>query len=223
MPYAELNSTELTGKSIAFASNTLTMDIDGDMAREVPYAINRVERKRTQLSTAGCDSSRQTAIQTALDNCAKLASAAATAASAGEKVQEYFKSTSSSVRNVVSLRFQAVADECSSTNSGGTQTSCADEYGYCQPGVLGYTLPSLNYISYCDIFYEQLEPLTDLCHEQDQATTVLHEKTHAPAVYRPGTDDYAYGYAASQDLSSRQSVNNADSYALYANALSVGC
>ena len=34
MPYAELGTTNLTGKSVAFSSNTLTMDIDGDAAKE---------------------------------------------------------------------------------------------------------------------------------------------------------------------------------------------
>lgn len=52
---------------------------------------------------------------------------------------------------------------------------------------------------------------------QDQATTVLHEFTHAPGVYAPGTDDHGYGYAASTALSASAALNNADSYALYAN------
>lgn len=46
---------------------------------------------------------------------------------------------------------------------------------------------------------------------------MLHEETHAPGVYSPGTDDLGYGYAAATRLSSSQALNNADSYALYAN------
>lgn len=45
----------------------------------------------------------------------------------------------------------------------------------------------------------------------------MHEFTHTPGVYSPGTKDYAYGYAASVALDSSQAVNNADTYALYAN------
>jgi deuterolysin len=59
--------------------------------------------------------------------------------------------------------------------------------------------------------------LTNTCHNQDQATTVLHEETHAPDVYAPGTLDNAYGYDAAMDLSTDGAVNNADTYALYAN------
>jgi deuterolysin len=46
---------------------------------------------------------------------------------------------------------------------------------------------------------------------------VLHEETHAPDVYAPGTLDNAYGYDAAIDLSTDAAVNNADTYALYAN------
>jgi deuterolysin len=55
------------------------------------------------------------------------------------------------------------------------------------------------------------------CHAQDQATTTLHEFTHAPGVYSPGTEDNGYGYDAATALSADAALNNADSYALYAN------
>lgn len=51
------------------------------------------------------------------------------------------------------------------------------------------------------------------------ATTTLHEYTHAPGVYSPGTEDNGYGYAAATSLSSANAVANADSYALYANGM----
>ena len=62
--------------------------------------------------------------------------------------------------------------------------------------------------------------MTSQCHAQDRATTTLHEETHAPAVYSPGTQDNGYGYAAATALSSSRAVLNADSYALYANGKS---
>jgi hypothetical protein len=83
--------------------------------------------------------------------------------------------------------------------------------------VLAYTLPSQNVIAYCNIFFTALPALSGTCHAQDQATTILHEETHAPAVYSPGTQDNGYGYTAATSLSSSQAVANADSYALYAN------
>ncbi|KAK3081150.1 hypothetical protein LTS18_009764, partial [Coniosporium uncinatum] len=53
----------------------------------------------------------------------------------------------------------------------------------------------------------------------DQATTVLHEMTHAPGVYRPGTQDVGYGYSLARRLSATQALRNADTFALYANDL----
>lgn len=178
MPYADLNSTTLSGESVAFSSNTLTLDIDGDKAKAVPYLAHKIAHKRTELDTRGCSRERGAALQTALSNCADLANNAASAAQAGHKMQEYFKSSSSSVIRTVAARFKAVADECATTNSGVTESSCEDEYGACQSGVIAYTLPSQNYIAYCDIFYDDLQAISKRCHGQDRATTVLHEKTH---------------------------------------------
>lgn len=128
MPYADLNSTKLSGKSVAFASNALTMYIDGDQAKTVSYAAHTLAQKRTDLSTNGCSGQRSAAVQTALSNCADLANNAASAAAAGYQLREYFKSSSSSVPNAVSARFAAVAKECASTNRGGTETSCAGTF-----------------------------------------------------------------------------------------------
>lgn len=44
----------------------------------------------------------------------------------------------------------------------------------------------------------------------------MHEETHAPAVFSPPTQDYAYGYSA-EGLNTQQATLNADSYAMYAN------
>ena len=115
------------------------------------------------------------------------------------------------------FRSRAVASDC----GGGTRTTtnCNDPYGACSSNVLAYTVPSQNFIAYCNIFFTGLPALTGTCHGQDQATTVLHEACHAPGVYSPGTDDLGYGYAAATRLSTSQALNNADSFALYANGM----
>jgi deuterolysin len=67
------------------------------------------------------------------------------------------------------------------------------------------------------VYFQVLPTVSRVCHDQDQATTTLHEFTHAPAVYSPGTDDYAYGFDGLDSLPSSERVLNADTYALYAN------
>ncbi|KAF2501963.1 neutral protease 2-like protein [Lophium mytilinum] len=214
--YAEPGSTALAG-SIAYSSNKLSLNVDGAKAAKVAKKL----RKRTYVAS-DCTGSKLSTLKTALADCKKLANAAATAASAGTKMSTYFKSTSSSVKSTVAARLKAVATECGSTTSGATETHCTDTDDGCESDVLAYTIPSENYIVYCPLSFSDLPVLSGTCHAQDIATTILHESTHAPGVYSPGTDDNAYGFSASTALSSSQAVDNADSYALYANSIYVG-
>lgn len=216
LPYAEEGSTELAG-TLDYESNTLTMSIDGALASQVAKSIV----KRTAVGSS-CTGSKLTAVRTALSNCARLASAAATSASAGTKLDTYFKSTATNVRTQVSGRLSAISSDCGSTSSR-TTTNCNDPYQGCSSNVLAYTVPSQNFITYCNLFFTALPALSSTCHGQDQATTALHEEAHAPAVYSPGTDDLGYGYAAATRLSTSQALNNADSFALYANAIYLNC
>lgn len=224
IPYAELNSTELTGAALSFSSNTLTMDVDSAKAATVVKAVDKFTSKRTDIQS-DCTGSKLSALKTALSNCQTLANAAATAATSGSasKFSEYFKTTSSSTRSTVAARLSAVATDCGKTASGATDSYCSDIYGACSSNVLAYTLPSTNEIAYCNLFFSYLPALSGTCHAQDQATTVLHEETHAPAVYNPGTEDNGYGYSAATSLSSSAAVLNADSYALYANGMCHPC
>lgn len=219
--YAKENSTDLSGSVLQYSSNHLSIDIDSAKTATIEKAVHSIAKRTTIQSD--CSSTRLTAIRTALSNCNKLATAAATAATSGSasKFQEYFKTTSSSTRSTVAARLKAVASDCASTSSGKTRTYCSDVYDGCESGVLAYTLPAYNYIAYCPLFFNQLPALSGQCHAQDQATTVLHEETHAPAVYSPGTEDNGYGYSAATALTSARAVANADSYALYANGESI--
>ncbi|KAL5331915.1 hypothetical protein ACEPPN_001455 [Leptodophora sp. 'Broadleaf-Isolate-01'] len=216
MRFAVGDSTELSGEAVAFKSNTLKMAVDGAAAALVPRAIGMTLDKRTVLQS-GCSSAQSTSTRNGLTNCAALARAAASAATSGSasKFSEYFKTTATATRSTVAARFSAVARECGSTTSGPTDYYCTDVYG---------KFPTFaNVIVNCPIYYSALPALTTTCHRQDQATTTLHEMTHAPGVYSPGTQDNGYGYAAATALTSARAVANADSYALYANAIYVGC
>ncbi|KAB8231396.1 Deuterolysin metalloprotease family-domain-containing protein [Aspergillus alliaceus] len=207
---------------IPFTSNKLTIDVDAAAAALVTKAV-RLLNRRTMLTD--CLGSRLPTMMTALSNTVSLANAAAEAATSGSasRFLEYFKTNSSEARSTVAARLSAVANEANSTSSGRTSYYCADLFGYCSPNVLAYTIPSYNIIANCDIYYTALSALTGSCHAQDQATTSLHEFTHAPGVYSPGTEDYAYGYEAATALNASQALLNADTYALFANAVYLNC
>jgi deuterolysin len=201
---------------LRYRSNSLTIEIDAVRASQIAKAVAPL-RRRTNLSCS--NSTRKGIMGKALNNTVSLANAAAHAAVFGSttKFTEYFKTTANATRQVVAARLQAVAKEAGSTTSGATTYYCADAYGYCETNVLAYTLPALNVIANCDIYYSYLPAMAGGCHDQDQATTSLHEFTHAPGVYSPGTEDLGYGYVAATALSSSDAVMNADTYALYAN------
>lgn len=203
---------------VPYNSNDLKIDVDGSKASRVPKALRSLERRTEESCTSP---GRKSTLERAFANTVKLANAAASAAQSvsSSTFSEYFKTSSSSTRSIVGARLTAVAQEAASAISGSTIYYCSDPYGYCDANVLAYTLPSRNEIANCDIFYSSLPALADSCHEQDQATTVLHEFTHAPGVYSPGTDDLGYGYAAATSLDSSEAVLNADSYALFANGM----
>jgi deuterolysin len=124
LPFAEAGSTVLSGDALTYSSNTLSIDIDAAEAAKIEMAVSKLEKR--SVVQGDCSSSRLTAIRTALSNCNRLASAAATAASSGSAslFQTYFKSTSSSVRSTVAARLRAVASDCGSTSSGKTRTYC---------------------------------------------------------------------------------------------------
>ncbi|KAL5332539.1 Deuterolysin metalloprotease family-domain-containing protein [Aspergillus crustosus] len=213
-----VTNKRVTG-SVPFTSNDLTIEIDGAKASK----ISRVGIK-PRTTVDNCSGTQQTALETALRNTVTWASGAAEAAAAGSgPFETFFKTTSSSVRDDVAARFRAIASEASSTTSGATTYNCEDVYGYCSPGVIAYTLPAYDIIANCDIFYDDLPDVTSTCYNQDRVGTALHEMAHAPGVYSPGTEDLGYGYEAATALSQADALNNADSFALYANAIYLGC
>lgn len=215
LSYASLEGTEIAG-AVPYSSNTLTATVDGAEAANVRTAFLN---KRTAIQS-DCTSSKLTSTRNAVSACRSFAAAASSAAlSNSAKLQEYFKSTS--VGSTVAAVFGRVITECSSTTSGSSRTYCSDIYGACSSNVLAYTLPSASYIVNCPLYFSALPAVSGTCHAQDQATTTLHEVTHLNQV--AGTDDLGYGYSAATRLSSSQALNNADSYALFANAIHVGC
>jgi deuterolysin len=214
IPFATPKTTELAG-SIAYESNVLDLTLSDDDVAIVPRAVPIVS-KRTVLR--GCSGTEDTEHRQSLAQLVSVSQAAANAARSGSatKFQEFFKTTSASARQNVAARFDAITREASSTTSGATNYYCTDIYGYCDSNTLAYTLPSQNLVANCPLYYT-LSLFSRTCRDQDQTTTALHEFCHAPGVFSPGAQDYAYGYSASTQLSSSQALNNADTYALYAN------
>jgi deuterolysin len=202
-----------------FKSKALSMKITKASSAEAKQKAS----KRTILQEDSCTAEKLELTANGIKNCESLARAAAKDASDVHSARfvEYFKSNETKTREHVTGRLLAVAEECSTSDSGNTRISCRDEIGYCESDgpLIAYTTWVNGYVTMCPLFYDTLPPLPQRCHKQDHATTTIHEMTHARAVYEQevSTQDYAYGYENSTALDPLSCLYNADSYSLYAN------
>lgn len=217
LKFANESEDKLTG-SVPFHSAAIKVSVDGNLAAAV-HADHKIKRTSIQ---SDCTGSNLQAVSDAANNCVSLAQQASQVASSGpdSKMEEFFKDSSAGVRQQVAEVLDRVAGECPN-NGGASQTYCTDVGGYCGGNILAYTVPSQSYIVYCDLYFSDLPPLTSSCHQQDQATTNLHETTHLSEI--AGTQDLGYGYDNIRQLSTQDSLNNADSYAVFANSIYAGC
>ncbi|KAK2782629.1 hypothetical protein FQN53_009645 [Emmonsiellopsis sp. PD_33] len=206
---------------VRYKSNELEFDVDGPAAAKSFAALSHIA-KRAKLSS--CEGADGDATKLALRDGVDLATRSATeAAAGGARFQEYFKTNDEATRTLVADRFRALANESSSETEGKTSYYCADPYAICTSNVLAYTIPAEDIVVNCPIYYTLIEHLSPECHGQDRVTTTLHEFAHAPGVFSPGTDDLAYGYEAASALTTEEALNNADSFALFAQAINVNC
>ncbi|KAK2868123.1 hypothetical protein FQN49_003129 [Arthroderma sp. PD_2] len=229
IPTAEEHGTTITGQAF-YESNELEMEIDAAQAAMVPRAFEELEAhvegtvdKRSGIVTSSCSASQLRIVKRALSNSRMLSLSAAKAAQSNpSKVREYFGTSDRSVMRKVASRFMSVARESGSSTGGQTTYHCTDNRGSCKSGVLAYTLPSKNTVYNCPSFYRE-PTLSKRCHAQDQATTTLHELTHNPAVVSPFCRDEGYGYRLATGLPTSKALQNADNYALFANAIYARC
>lgn len=178
--YADLDSTEIVG-TVPFKSNTVSSKVDGHEAGVI-HKTFQDKAKRTIVQD-DCTGTQRTATVNGINNCASLASAARSAArSDTARLEEFFKSSSSSVSSTVEGVFARIEDECGSTTSGVSRYYCSDVYGACQPGVIAYALPSQSYMVNCPTYF-QMPAASSQCHAQDQQTS----KNHAPAKLSPSS------------------------------------
>ncbi|KAI8952294.1 metallo proteinase [Xylaria longipes] len=222
--YAEDGSNQIAGQVI-YGSNVIQARVDGVQAAKVHDAFRQAEKAKRVVVQSDCSSSQKSIVNAAIGVAKTYAQNAQSAASAGTKLQEYFKSTSSSTKSTVVGVFNKLATSvANSGTSGNTKLYCTDVGDYCTDGVVAYTQPGSigsEYIVLCPYWF-QFPATGNTCHIADQPYVIVHEATHLTEV--KGTDDVCYGYdGCVTDLSSSQSLNNADSYALYANAIQVGC
>ncbi len=215
---ADADSTELIrGGGVRFASNSVSINVDGAKAGQVTKAIHANLEARSKIAS-DCTASQTTTVKDGIARCKSQANAAADAATNGSasKFKEYFKSTADKDRKYVASRFKAVAKECGATDGGVLTVHCKDIYKYCRSNDFAYTVSEDDAVVWCSEYYASSTE-TGTCHGDDKTGTTIHEFTHASSVFSPATDDYAYGYDDCVALDRAKALENADTYEYYAN------
>ncbi|EAS31203.3 metalloproteinase 5 [Coccidioides immitis RS] len=218
IPVADGSGTTLTG-AIKYSTNELKMNVDGALAAKVQSAIPKLE-KRTRIDP-DCPGEYRNVLTQGLQTAAGYASRAAEAATNGDQLEEFFKTTDQQTAQNIAQRFQAIAQECGSDSQGSTTYFCDDRFNGCEQGVIAYTIPAQSVVVNCPAYWE-LPPVVNQGLDPDHGYVVVHEFTHATSIFSPGTQDHAYGYENCIRLSPEQCISNADNYSLYAASVSRG-
>ncbi|KAI0178115.1 Deuterolysin metalloprotease family-domain-containing protein [Pestalotiopsis sp. NC0098] len=219
--YAEADSNKIAGQ-VLYNSNVVQATVDGVQAAKVHTAFRQATKAKRVDIQSDCSSTKQSTVDAAITVAKKYATNASAAATAGTNMEEYFKSTSSSTESAVAEVFDTIASSVFNSDSSGVALHCTDIGNACSDGVVAYTQPgSDEYIVVCDYWF-QFPATGSTCHVADQPYVLIHESTHLTEV--KGTDDVCYGYEGCvTDISASEELDNADTFALYANSIAVGC
>lgn len=116
--------------------------MDGVLAAEVHAAFHEATKSKRILTQSDCTGNRLNAVNAAISQAQTYAEKAASAASAGTNLEEYFHSTDNSTKNTVVDVFNTIADSVlSSGSSGAAKLYCTDVANGCSDGVVAYTSP----------------------------------------------------------------------------------
>jgi deuterolysin len=217
IPYAEAGSTTLTGKSIAFKSNTITATVDGAAARRVRKEVSFVKRA---IIADDCSINQKKIIDNTHQNCAQISGDAAIRVESPPNFEPLFRKffkdndDNADAHDLVFDPFLAVSHECSGFGRNTTTTHCKDILKQCKDNILTYSIPSENFIVKCPLFFTL--PIRQSCNGQDMTTTTIHQMLLLPSVASPVLQEIANGVEAAEALDANSTLNNADSYALFA-------
>ncbi|KAM3481251.1 hypothetical protein MY8738_004603 [Beauveria namnaoensis] len=163
-----------------------------------------------------CSPDYLSVLKEGITHCASQATAAREAALNGsaERMEAYFMDSSQDTRNSVADVFAKVAAMCNFENSRVYYTCNHPVCGKAFGAVLLHSDPG--HVAFCKRGYYQ-PMLPDLGEISSVTHTIIHEMTHIDFV--KATKDIGYGLSHATYLSKDESLQNADSYALFSDAV----
>ncbi|KAG6130467.1 hypothetical protein E4U38_004453 [Claviceps purpurea] len=177
----------------------------------------------SKRSIDGSCGGHRSLVDQAYKDCAVRARAGEKVARAKDSVsstliKDIFKSDSDQTRNHIAEHFAQIAVECEKNGGGPTPIRC----GWCNPGVAGLTVlvsnnqKGSNEVTLCDV---ALHAEQNSCDKQVLGDVLLHELSHSWGL----TKDHGYGVKGIKMMSSSDSLDNADSYTVFAKSAKLGC
>lgn len=163
-------------------------------------------------------------IQTALQACAKRAAASAKEALNGSSrlMQDIFHTNDAGARRFVSAVFTNIADECDRKGGGSVQLTCEARPACYKDGTewaARADTPGPN-LNLCPKYFTLPSGGKGVgCQQLDAESLMIHEMSHA----LNGTHDRAYGLDGVRGLPAQQSLENAESYGMFASFLALKC
>ncbi|KAH7060707.1 Deuterolysin metalloprotease family-domain-containing protein [Macrophomina phaseolina] len=236
IPYAEGNSTTLDGKRVQYQSNVVEMDVNGPEANKVRTASTKLKVPITGLDIKdSCEGDLLEKLKKAVTGtggCRRQALAGMEDAKVKDTTalfKKVFQKDDTIYKRAVVNRLGEIADECEKVEKGPIKFYCEDVWGFCYDlGVewsAAYTDDNYNQICLCDKAHD-LPAFTDTCHDVDLAGVIVHELSHLSDIDTPRCQDFAVGWDAITDpdkIDAANTIINADSYRLYAQAAYLGC
>ncbi|KAG5986124.1 hypothetical protein E4U52_000561 [Claviceps spartinae] len=197
---------------------------------ETSLESRSLPRKRSIDGSCG---SFRSVVDRAYKDCAARARAGEKVARARDSVSSalirgIFKDDSDQTRNHVAEHLAVIAAECEKNGAGRTPVSC----GYCKlENWLGYTVHRItihggnrgtttdNGTHHVTLCYAALPLDQNRCDKTVLGDVLLHEMSHSWA----WTKDHGYGMGKIKDMSASFSLDNADSYTIFAKSAKLGC
>jgi len=127
-------------------------------------------------------------------------------------LRKYFKSDDKAARDRITDVFIAIFSECCAPITKGGRYRCSD---CSNVRIGGFTSVRRGVVVYCDAFFKSPTQCKGR-YKRDQPLIMMHELSHALA----GTKDEAYVWENFFNLNSGQALDNADTYAYFAKAVS---
>ncbi|KAG6097012.1 hypothetical protein E4U31_005228 [Claviceps sp. LM219 group G6] len=203
--------------------------LDGGNVTLFETSLESLPRKRSIHGSCG---SYRGPVDRAYKDCAARARAGEKVARARDSVSSalirgIFKDDSDQTRNHVAEHLAVIAVECEKNGAGLTPVSC----GHCKETHLGLTTHVIRFhggdrgtttnngTHHVRLCYAALPLDQNRCDKMVLGDVLLHEMSHSWA----WTKDHGYGMGMIKDMSASFSLNNADSYTIFAKSAKLGC